>query len=149
MTGESPLLSPLTRLVGGVSATSSTHIPPFCPLWIIREWRAAKAVSTYFELQKCSSESWKCTDTTSMFFYSLWYMQINSSEVSPVTLYTKQSSAHKHCFNRPDETVGFHQKYSDIKTPALGFDFETCRAQPSVLGGIYNLWCHKYRKTTL
>ncbi len=71
-------------------------------------------------------------------------MQINSlpaggavvvveSEDSPVTLYTKQSSAHKHCFNRQDETVGFHQKYSDIKTPALGFDFETCRAQPRVL----------------
>ncbi len=31
------------------------------------------------------------------------------------------------------KTVGFLQKYSDIKTPALGFDFETCRAQPSVL----------------
>ncbi len=29
--------------------------------------------------------------------------------------------------------LGFHQKYSDIKTPALGFDFETSRAQPSVL----------------
>jgi len=28
------------------------------------------------------------------------------------------------------KTVGFHQKYSDIKTPALGFDFETCSAQP-------------------
>ncbi len=45
------------------------------------------------------------------------------------------------------KTVGFHQKYSDIKTPAPGFDFETCSAQPSVLpppptiqisvGGIY------------
>ncbi len=31
------------------------------------------------------------------------------------------------------KTVGFHQKYSDIKTSALGFDFETCRAQTSVL----------------
>ncbi len=29
------------------------------------------------------------------------------------------------------KTVGFHQKYSDIKIPALGFDFETYRAQPS------------------
>ncbi len=25
-------------------------------------------------------------------------------------------------------TVGFLQKYSDIKTPAPGFDFETCSA---------------------
>ncbi len=51
-------------------------------------------------------------------------------EVSPVTLYTKQSSAHKRCFIRHYitlhendiqnflKTVGFHQKYSDIKTPA-------------------------------
>ncbi len=31
------------------------------------------------------------------------------------------------------KTVGFLQKYSDIKTPAPGFDFETCRVQPSVL----------------
>ncbi len=29
------------------------------------------------------------------------------------------------------KTVGFHQKYSDMKTPAPGFDFETCCAQPS------------------
>ncbi len=46
------------------------------------------------------------------------------------------------------KTVGFHQKYSDIKTPALGFDSETCSNQPSILlttpptiriseGGIY------------
>ncbi len=58
--------------------------------------------------------------------------------VSPVMLYTKQSSAHKRCFirhaNENDiqnflKTVGFLQKYSDIKTPAPGFDF----AQPSVL----------------
>ncbi len=42
------------------------------------------------------------------------------------------------------KTVGFLQKYSDIKTPAPGFVFETCSAQPSVLptrqpfvGGIY------------
>ncbi len=62
-------------------------------------------------------------------------MQINSlpaggavgeREVSTVTLYTKQSSAHKCCFVRhhmQDEmkmtskilkTVGFYQKYSDI-----------------------------------
>ncbi len=66
-------------------------------------------------------------------------------EVSPVTLYTMQNSAHKRCFIRHYmqdemkitskifETVGFLQKYSDIKTPALGFDFEMCSAQPSVL----------------
>ncbi len=43
------------------------------------------------------------------------------------------------------KTVGFHQKYSDVKTPALGFDFETCSAQPRAppptiqisVGGIY------------
>ncbi len=45
------------------------------------------------------------------------------------------------------KTVSFLQKYSDIKTTAPGFDFETCSAQPSVLptpptiqisvGGIY------------
>ncbi len=66
---------------------------------------------------------------------------VGESEVSTVTLYTKQSSAHKRCFIRhyiQDEnendihhflkTVGFLQKYSDIKTPAPGFDFETCSA---------------------
>ncbi len=73
--------------------------------------------------------------------YYLWriYMQSNSLpagstvvvleiKVSPVTLYTNQSSAHKLCFIRhymQDEnendiqyflkTFGFHQKYSDIK----------------------------------
>ncbi len=67
-------------------------------------------------------------------------MQINSlpaggavvageREVSTVTLYTKQNPAHKHCFIRHYDindiqhflkTVCFHQKYSDIKTPALG-----------------------------
>ncbi len=31
------------------------------------------------------------------------------------------------------ENSGFLQKYRDIKTPALGFDFETGRAQPSIL----------------
>ncbi len=31
------------------------------------------------------------------------------------------------------KTVGFLQKYNDIKTPAPGFDFETCSAQPSIL----------------
>ncbi len=58
------------------------------------------------------------------------YMQINSLpaggaveviEVSSVTLYTKQRS------------VIFLQKYSDIKTPAPGFYFEMCSAQPSIL----------------
>ncbi len=46
-------------------------------------------------------------------------------EVSRVTLYTKQSTGHKHCFIRhymQDEmkmtSKFFHQKYSDIKTPA-------------------------------
>ncbi len=59
--GGLPLLSPLSRLVGEVPVTSSTHIPPFCPLSIIWEWRAAKmatAVSAHFELQKCSSETY-------------------------------------------------------------------------------------------
>ncbi len=48
------------------------------------------------------------------------------------------------------KTFGFHQKYSDIKTPTLGFDFETCSAQPTSqvsvggiidmsMGGIYNM----------
>ncbi len=81
------------------------------------------------------------------------YMQINylpagELEVSPVTLYTEQSSTHKRCFIRyymQDEmkmtqnilkTVGFHQKYSDIKTLTLGFDCETSRIS---VGGIYNL----------
>ncbi len=27
--------------------------------------------------------------------------------------------------------IYFHQKYSDMKTPAPGFDFETCSAQPN------------------
>ncbi len=61
VTGGLPLLSPLLRLVGVVSATSSTHILPFCPLSIIWEWRAAKmttAVSVHFELQKCFSETY-------------------------------------------------------------------------------------------
>ncbi len=31
------------------------------------------------------------------------------------------------------KTVVFHQKYSHIKTPAICYDFETCRAQPSIL----------------
>ncbi len=31
------------------------------------------------------------------------------------------------------KTVGFHQKYSDIKTPASCFDFEMYGAQPSFL----------------
>ncbi len=31
------------------------------------------------------------------------------------------------------KTVGFLQKYSDIKAPAPGFNFETSSAQPSVL----------------
>ncbi len=63
-------------------------------------------------------------------------------EVSPVTLYTKHKTLlyqtlHAR-WNENDiqyflKTVGFHQKYSDIKTPALGFDFEACSAQPSVL----------------
>ncbi len=35
VTGGLPLLSPLSRLVGVVSTTSSTHIPPFCPLSIM------------------------------------------------------------------------------------------------------------------
>ncbi len=55
---------------------------------------------------------------------------VAESEVSPVTLYTKQRSAHKRSFIRQDErwndnyiqhflkTIGFHQKYSDAKTPA-------------------------------
>ncbi len=55
---------------------------------------------------------------------------VAESEVSPVKLYTKQRSAHKRCFIRQDErlnendmqhflkTIGFHQKYSDVKTPA-------------------------------
>ncbi len=66
-------------------------------------------------------------------------------EVSPVTLYTKQLRSQTLLYqtlharlNENDiqnflKTVGFHQKYSDIKTPALGFDFETWRAQPSIL----------------
>ncbi len=29
--------------------------------------------------------------------------------------------------------IGFHQKYSDIKTPALDFDFEMCSAQTSAI----------------
>ncbi len=62
-------------------------------------------------------------------------------EVSLVTLYTKQSSTHKRGFIRhymQDEmkitsNIFWKQKYSDIKTPAPGFDLEMCRAQPSVL----------------
>ncbi len=61
VTGGLPLLSPLSRLVGVASATSPTHIPPFCPLSIIPEWLAAKmatAVSAHFELHTCSSETY-------------------------------------------------------------------------------------------
>ncbi len=55
------------------------------------------------------------------------------------------------------KTVGFHQKYSDIKTPALGFDFETAvlnQASPPPNYSNFrrwdlSLWYHKYRKTTL
>ncbi len=77
VTGGLPLLSPLSSLVGVVSATSSSHIPPFCPLSIIREWRAAKmatAVSAHFKLQKCSSETygWRHGHV----FYSLWLQHI-------------------------------------------------------------------------
>ncbi len=55
-------------------------------------------------------------------------------KVSPITLYTKKISAHKSCdIQHVLKTVGFHQKYSDIKTPIPGLDFETCSAQPSVL----------------
>ncbi len=85
------------------------------------------------------------------------YMQINSlpaggavgvveSEVSTVTAEHKtelrsQTLLYQTLYARWNEnyiqnflkTVGFHQKYSDIKTPALGFDFETCSAQPSDL----------------
>ncbi len=58
-------------------------------------------------------------------------------EVSLVTLYTKQAKRHAR-WNENDiqnflKTVGFHQKYSDIKTPAPSLDFEMCSAQPSVL----------------
>ncbi len=76
------------------------------------------------------------------------YMQIHSlpaggdcREVSPVTLYTKQRSAHKCCFIRHymqddmkmTSKIFWRQsdsfrKTRDIKTPTPGFDFETCSA---------------------
>ncbi len=46
------------------------------------------------------------------------------------TLHARRNENDKYNFLK---TVSFHQKYSDIKTPAPGFDFETCSAQPSVL----------------
>ncbi len=41
------------------------------------------------------------------------------------TLYARLNDNDIHHFLK---TVGFLQKYSDIKTPAPGFDFETCSA---------------------
>ncbi len=67
VTGRMPLLSPLSRLVGVISATSSTHIPPFCLLSIIREWRAAKmvmAISAHFELKKMIFRNLRVTSRT-------------------------------------------------------------------------------------
>ncbi len=76
------------------------------------------------------------------------FMQINylpaggavgagESEVSTVTLYTQQSPAHKRCFIRHhiQDEIKMISK-SEIqwyKNTSAGFDFETCRAQPSVL----------------
>ncbi len=66
-------------------------------------------------------------------------------DVSPVTLYTKKSSTHKRCFIRHTSKIKWkwHPTFSEdshfsseiqwYKTPAMCFDFETCRAQPSVL----------------
>ncbi len=73
VTGGLPLLS---RQADVVSVTSSTHILPFCPFSIIREWRAAKiatADSAHFELQKSSSETdgWRHGHYVH-FFYILW-----------------------------------------------------------------------------
>ncbi len=45
------------------------------------------------------------------------------------TLYARWNENNTQHFLKTD----FHSKYSDIRTPALGFDFETCSAQPSVL----------------
>ncbi len=66
---------------------------------------------------------------------------VGEVEVSPVTLYTKQHFAHKHCFIRhyiQDETNIFEdcQFPSEIqwyKTPTPGLDFETCNTQPCIL----------------
>ncbi len=50
--------------------------------------------------------------------------------ITRLTLYSRLNDKDNQDFLK---TVGFHQEYSDIKTPAPGFDFETSSAQPSVL----------------
>ncbi len=55
---------------------SFTHVPPFCPFSIIREWHAAKMAavgSAHFRLQKRSSETyeWRHGHYVHV-FYSLW-----------------------------------------------------------------------------
>ncbi len=67
----------LSSLVGVVSATSSTHHPPFCPFSIIREWHAANmatAGSAHFELQKSSSETYGWLGHLRPFFFTIWYI---------------------------------------------------------------------------
>ncbi len=51
--------------------------------------------------------------------------ELRSQTLLYQTLYARCNENDIHNFLK---TVGFHQKYSDIKTPALGFDFETCSA---------------------
>lgn len=54
--------------------------------------------------------------SSQMLLYQKLYAKLNENDIQNVL-----------------KTVGFLQKYSDIKTTALGFDFEACSAQPSIL----------------
>ncbi len=74
VTGGLPLLSPLSHLVGVVSATSSAHLPPFCPFLIIFDalprWRRMAPPTLSFKnpLQKPTGD---VTDNTSIFLQSM------------------------------------------------------------------------------
>ncbi len=54
---------------------------------------------------------------------------VHKAALSSQTLLYQILHARLHLFSED----GFLLKYSDIKTPALGSDFEACSAQPSVL----------------
>ncbi len=56
--------------------------------------------------------------------------ELSSQMLLYQTLYARWNENNDQHFLK---TVGFHQKYSDKKTPAPGFVFEMCSALPSVL----------------
>ncbi len=79
-------------------------------------------------------------------------------EVSPVTLYTKQRSAHKRCFIRKwhpnfSEDRQFPSEIQWYWNSRTGFRFWNVQSstkcsphRPAIqisVGGVYTLWCHK------